>query len=128
MEVGKHLKNVLLRFWRDCWGPTATEYAVLLVLIIFGALAAISLMGSFLDSSIRSTTQAMPDGANNDESGDSGSDSDSDSGKSKKPKKPKKKRRGGGKKASAQGHSQNIAAIQARQRLAIASQTRARHS
>ena len=128
MKVGKGLKKVLRRFRRDCWGPTATEYAVLLVLIIFGALSAISLMGSFLDSSIRSTTQAIPDGAGNGGSDDSDSGSDSDSGKSKKPKKPKKNRRGGGKKASAQGHSQNIAGIQAQQWMAIASQTRARHS
>ena len=125
MKVGKGLKKVLRRFRRDCWGPTATEYAVLLVLIIFGALSAISLMGSFLDSSIRSTTQAMPDGAGESESGDSGSGK---SKKPKKPKKPKKHERGGGKKASAQGHSQNIAGIQAQQWMAIASQTRARQS
>ena len=113
MKIGKRLKNVLLRFWRESCGPTVTEYAVLLVLIIFGALSAITLMGSFLDTSIRSTTQALPGGMGDGRSNNSGSGSGSDSGsgKSKKPKKPKKNQRGRGKNSPATDHSQNIASI-----------------
>jgi len=49
-------------FLHQCAGPTAVEYAVLLVLIIFGALTAITLLGSALDNSVRSTAQATPSG------------------------------------------------------------------
>ena len=63
MRLGKCLKNALRRFLSESWGPTATEYAVLLVLVVFGCLTAISLLGAFLKSSVQSTAQALPSGA-----------------------------------------------------------------
>jgi len=84
MRLGKSLKNILRRFIRECCGPTATEYAVLLVLIIFGALTAISLLGSFVSGSVESTAKALP-------SGEGGGDSDGS--KAKKPKKRPPRRR-----------------------------------
>ena len=86
MRLTKRLKNIVRRFFRECCGPTATEYAVLLVLIIFGALTAISLLGSFVSSSVESTANALPSGA----SGESGQGSAGGGAKSK----PKKSRRG----------------------------------
>ena len=89
MKVGKCLRNILRRFRRECWGPTATEYAVLLVLIIFVALAAISLIGSLVGNSIQSVAEAVPDGSGEATSEGSGSD------KGKKDKKDKKDKKGG---------------------------------
>ena len=96
MRLGRFLKNTLRRFIRECWGPTATEYAVLLVLIVFGALAAISLLGSFVSGSVQSTAQALPDGAS--EEGSGGGDSGGSG--SKEPKKPPTRRRRRGVSAS----------------------------
>jgi len=90
MKVGKCLRHILGRFRRDCWGPTATEYAVLLVLIVFGALAAISLLGNLVSNSIQSVTEVVPDGSGEATSENSGSDKDK---KNKKDKKDKKDRR-----------------------------------
>ena len=45
-------------FWTDENGPTITEYAVLLVLIVFGVFAALTLIGAFL----KSTFTALSDG------------------------------------------------------------------
>ena len=89
MKVGKCLRNILRRFRRDCWGPTATEYAVLLVLVIFGAMTAVSLLGSKVGNSLQSTAQALPDAA--EDAGSEGSGSD----KGKKDKKDKKDKKGG---------------------------------
>ena len=92
MRLAKRLKNVLRRFIRECCGPTATEYAVLLVLIVFGALAAISLLGSFVGGSVQSTAQALPSGAS-----EEGSEGDSGGCGSKERKRPPRRRgRGGG--------------------------------
>ena len=68
MKLTKGLKNIVRRFFRECCGPTATEYAVLLVLIIFGALTAISLLGSFVSSSMETTAEALPSGEGTGES------------------------------------------------------------
>ena len=114
------------RFRRDCWGPTATEYAVLLVLIIFGALAAISLMGSFLDSSIRSTTEAIPDGTGNDGSDDSGSDQSKKP--KKKPEKKKQPRRRRGKRNSAERRLKSSSTSGAQYTLGLSEQTHIRYS
>ena len=74
MRLAKRLKNVLRRFIRECRGPTATEYAVLLVLIVFGALTAILLLGSFVSGSMESSAKALPSGESDEGSkgGDSG--------------------------------------------------------
>ena len=89
MRFAKRLRNVLRRFIRESCGPTATEYAVLLVLIVFGALTAISLLGSFVSGSVESTAKALPSGESDEES--KGGDSD----KSKPPKRkaPRRRRR-----------------------------------
>jgi len=81
MRLTKGLKNIVRRFFRECCGPTATEYAVLLVLIIFGALTAISLLGSFVSGSMETTAKALPSGG------------DTEKSKSKKPKKGPTRRR-----------------------------------
>ena len=64
-------------FLRRCDGPTSVEYAVLLFLIIFGALTAISLLGSNLRTSIASTANALPLGTGEDDS-DQSSQGESD--------------------------------------------------
>ena len=90
MSMGKRLKNGVRRFFRDCGGPTATEYAVLLVLVVFGCLSAISLLGAFLSKSVQSTAEALPGG----EGGTGGGGSDPGQDKPKeKPKKPSQRRR-----------------------------------
>ena len=80
MRLASELRNIVRRFIRDCCGPTATEYAVLLVLIIFGALTAISLLGSFVGGSMETTAKALPSG----EGGSGGGGSDKPAKKSKK--------------------------------------------
>lgn len=89
MGLGRRLKNILRRFIGECWGPTATEYAVLLVLVLFGCLTAIALLGSMVSGSMQSTADAIPSGASSGDSGDSGSGKS----KSKKAKKPSRRRR-----------------------------------
>ncbi len=44
-------------------GPTATEYAVMLALIIIVALAAITLLGSKVQTIFTNVESALPDGA-----------------------------------------------------------------
>ena len=86
MRLARGLKNIVRRFIGDCCGPTATEYAVLLVLIIFGALTAISLLGSFVGGSMETTAKALP-------SGDGGSGGGGSDKPAKKPKKGAPRRR-----------------------------------
>ena len=88
MSLGKLLKNAVRRFIRECWGPTATEYAVLLVLVVFGALAAITLLGSLVSGSTQSTAVALPSGV----AGDGSSSGGSGGSESKKQKKPPRRR------------------------------------
>ena len=61
------------------------------MLIVFGALAAISLLGSFVGGSVQSTAQALPSGA-----GEEGSEGDSGGSGSKKRKRPPQRRKGRG--------------------------------
>ena len=80
------LLKKLRDFLRQCGGPTAVEYAVLLFLIIFGALTAISLLGTNLSNTIGSTAQALPSGAGGEDSselsqGDEDEDEDEESGR-----------------------------------------------
>ena len=86
----KALVNKLKHFLRQCGGPTVVEYAVLLVLVIFCAMTAISLLGSALDTSVRSTARVMPSGQT-----DQGNNGKNDK-KEKKQKRSKKSRKGGG--------------------------------
>ena len=58
-------------FLRESAGPTVVEYAVLLVLIIFGALTAISLLGVNLSTSLASTAEALPLGVSGEDSSES---------------------------------------------------------
>ncbi len=81
----KTLLKILRDFLHECAGPTAVEYAVLLVLIIFGAMASISLLGATLSNSVGSTARALPSGASGEDSGESSQDE-----KDKKDKKDKK--------------------------------------
>ena len=47
-------------FWADENGPTITEYAVLLVLIVFGVFAALTLIGAFLKSTFTTVSDGIP--------------------------------------------------------------------
>ncbi len=75
----KMLVKKIRDFLRQTAGPTAVEYAVLLVLIIFGAMTAISLLGANLSNTITATAQALPLGdAEEDSSESSPGDEDED--------------------------------------------------
>ena len=67
----KMLVKKVRDFLHQSAGPTAVEYAVLLVLIIFGAMTAISLLGVNLSSTFVSTAQALPLGAAEEDSSES---------------------------------------------------------
>ena len=56
------LKNVK-RFVKEENGPTATEYAVMLALIIIVALAAISALGSKVNTIFTNVQTSLPTGA-----------------------------------------------------------------
>ena len=47
-------------FWAEENGPTVTEYAVLLALIVFGVFATITLIGAFLRSSFTNLSDGIP--------------------------------------------------------------------
>lgn len=95
MGIGKRLRNTVRRFFSECLGPTATEYAVLLVLVVFGCLSAISLLGAFLSSSMQSTAEALPGSAGGGAASDSNSDQKKTKKKRKKPSRRRRRRRGG---------------------------------
>ena len=82
----KALVRKLKHFLRQCGGPTAVEYAVLLVLIIFGAMTAVSLLGASLGNSIGSTAGALPSGGSGEDSSESSQDEkdENDNEKSKR--------------------------------------------
>lgn len=46
--------------WADEDGPTITEYAVLLVLIVFGVFTALTLIGAFLKSTFTTVSDGIP--------------------------------------------------------------------
>ena len=48
-------------FWADEDGPTVIEYAVLIVLIVFGAFAMLTLIGAFLKSSFTNLSDGIPE-------------------------------------------------------------------
>lgn len=60
MGSPQRLQKVIGRFYHESFGPTVTEYAVLLVLIVFGCFAVISLIGAFVASSTQSVAEALP--------------------------------------------------------------------
>ena len=49
------------RFSAEEYGPTVTEYAVLLALIVFGVFAVIGLIGVFIMDSFTSVTTGLPE-------------------------------------------------------------------
>ena len=55
----KGLYPRIYRFLADESGPTAVEYAALLMLILLAVLAAVSLMGEATSSSIRSSGDSI---------------------------------------------------------------------
>lgn len=57
----KAMKNFVLSFIRDEEGATATEYAVMLALIIVISLAAISALGTKVSDIFVDVETAMPD-------------------------------------------------------------------
>lgn len=82
----KALVKKIRDFLHQTAGPTAVEYAVLLVLIVFGALTAISLLGVNLNNTIISTANALPSGTSGGDSsassqGGEGENEDAESGK-----------------------------------------------
>ncbi len=50
------------RFWAQEDGPTVTEYAVLLALIVFGVFGVIALIGAFIRDNFTSVTTGLPEG------------------------------------------------------------------
>jgi Flp pilus assembly pilin Flp len=47
-------------FWVEENGPTVTEYAVLLVLIVFSVFAALTLIGAFLKITFTTVSNGIP--------------------------------------------------------------------
>lgn len=65
-ERQEHMKALMTRtkqFLVSEDGPTATEYAVMLALIIIVALAAITLLGNKVSSIFDNVQNALPDGS-----------------------------------------------------------------
>ena len=80
----KTLVKKLRQFLRQCGGPTAVEYAILLFLVLLGAMTAVSLLGNSVGNSIGSTAEALPLGTSDEGSGESaqdGDDEDEESGR-----------------------------------------------
>lgn len=48
-------------FWDDQEGPTVTEYAVLLALIILGVFAVVTLIGAFAKNAYTTVTNGLPE-------------------------------------------------------------------
>ncbi len=59
----KTLMNRVKSFWVSEDGPTATEYAVMLALIIIVALGAITLLGSKVSDIFSNVEDSLPDGS-----------------------------------------------------------------
>lgn len=58
-----YMKNRMREFLVSEDGPTATEYAVMLALIIIVALAAITLLGQKVNTIFGNVETALPDGS-----------------------------------------------------------------
>jgi pilus assembly protein Flp/PilA len=56
------MKNLVTRFIKSEDGPTATEYAVMLALIIIVALGAITLLGNKVNTIFTNVESTLPDG------------------------------------------------------------------
>jgi len=64
MGFGKeNAMNLIKRFLQSEDGPTATEYAVMLALIIIVALTAISTLGEKVQSIFTNVEGSLPDGS-----------------------------------------------------------------
>ena len=89
----KTLVKKLRQFLRQCGGPTAVEYAVLLVLLIFGVMTAVSLLGASVGSSISSTAEALPSGGSGEDSGESEQDENDENGNENSRRRRRRRRR-----------------------------------
>ncbi len=49
------------RFWAEEDGPTITEYAVLVVLIVFGVFSLLTLIGVFLRGTFTNLSNGIPE-------------------------------------------------------------------
>ena len=49
--------------WAEQDGPTVTEYAVLLALIVFGVFGLLVLIGAFLNGTYTDVSDGLPDGS-----------------------------------------------------------------
>ena len=49
------------KFWAQEFGPTVTEYAVLLALIVFSVFGVLALIGAFLKSSFTDLSNGLPE-------------------------------------------------------------------
>ena len=56
----KALVKKMWRFFHDQDGPTATEYAVLLVLIVFVCFGVLQLIGTFVADTTRTVAESLP--------------------------------------------------------------------
>lgn len=61
----ERIKKLLARFTRDDEGASATEYAVLIVLIIVVALTAITLLGNQVERGFNNVATAIETAADN---------------------------------------------------------------
>ena len=59
-ELGRAVR-ARQRFWAEEDGPTVTEYAVLIVLIVFGVFATLTLIGVFLKSTFTNLSDGIPE-------------------------------------------------------------------
>jgi len=57
------VKNLGASFWADQEGPTVTEYAVLLALIILGVVVSVTLIGEFARDAYSNLTEGLPEGS-----------------------------------------------------------------
>ena len=60
----KTLAKKLRHFLRQCGGPTAVEYAILLVLIVFTCFATLQLIGAFVADTTRTVAESLPTSVN----------------------------------------------------------------
>ncbi len=58
----KTLLNKTMDFLKDESGPTATEYAVMLALIIVACITAVTALGSKVDTVFTNVEAGLPDG------------------------------------------------------------------
>ena len=63
MKWVNRAKTLGASFWADQEGPTVTEYAVLLALIILGVVVSVALIGEFARDAYSTLTKGLPEGS-----------------------------------------------------------------